>query len=88
MKDSGERIEVQDARALFILRKNGIYVDRNELHKSDCTELIDCLTAKDAKHSVYYLQEIEIRVTQDLAKMYVDNGKEMDGMNNAQRFQY
>jgi hypothetical protein len=53
--------------------------------------LID-LQQKDAKHSVYDLQGIKIRVTQDLAKMYVDNGKEMeslmDGMNNAQRFQY
>ena len=49
-----------------------MYVEKNELYKTPCTELIDCFTAKDAQHSTYDLPGIGVKVTPELARMYRD----------------
>jgi hypothetical protein len=66
---SSERIKVQEAGTLIALPNNGVYGERYDLHKTNCTELIDCFTAKDTKHSAYDQDEcnhcIAIRAEQD-----------------------
>ncbi len=78
------KTEVQEARALITLCRNGMYVEKVVI-SGPCTELIDCFTAKDAKYSMNYLPGIGVKVTPEFARMYVENGKETTNMNDAQR---